>query len=122
LNHIHLRAAFDWAFVQTSNAKLGETECREKLIGILKRSELTLGTVKRVLTLACHRVGASRSTGYVGIEGLLQLLGGAMTLAKQSLSPQCFDAAKEFMVPRLNHLNALCTTPAPSGVCDGEPV
>jgi len=89
---------------------------------MLERSEITLGMVKRVMTLVCHRVGASRPSDYVGIEGLLQLLGGAMALAKQSLLPQCFNAAKEFMISRLNHLNALCTTPVPGGFRDGEPV
>jgi hypothetical protein len=67
-----------------------------------------------------HRVEASRPTGYVGIEGLLQLLGGAMTLAKRDLPPQCFEAAKEFMVLRLKHLRVLCMTSVPSGVRDGE--
>ena len=56
----------------------------------------------------------------MGIEGLLYLLEGAMALAKQNLPPQSFDAAKEFMVSRLNHLNVLCTTPVPSGVRDGR--
>ena len=101
--------------------KFGEPECREKLIAIFGRSELTLAMVKRVLTLVCHRVGASRPTGYVGIEGLLQLLGNAMVLAKQKLPPQSFDSAKEFMILRLNHLKVLYTTPVPTGARDGKP-
>ena len=99
--------------------KLEDAECREKLIDVLGRSELTLATMKRVLTLVCHRVEASRPTGYVGIEGLLRFLGGAMSLAKQFLPPQGFDAAIEFMISRLNHLKVLCMTPVPSGVRDG---
>lgn len=117
---MHLRAAFDWAFVQTSNAKLGEAECRGKLIGMIGRSEFMLGMVKRALTLVCHRVEASRPTGYAGIEGVLQLLGDAMTLAKQKLSPKGFDAAKEFMISRLNNLKALCTSSVSGRVRDGE--
>lgn len=120
MNRIHLRVTFDWALVQTSNAKLGEAECRNKLISMVQRSELTLATVKRVLTLVCHRVEASRQIGYVGIEGLLQFLGGVMTLAKQNLPSQGFDAAKEFMVSRLNHLKVLCMAPVPSGIRNGE--
>ena len=77
--------------------------------------------VKRVLTLISHRVEASRPTGYVGIEGLLQLLEGAITQAKQNLPPQGFDAAKEFLTSRLNHFKVLCTTPVPSGIRDGGP-
>jgi len=118
LNRILLRTAFDWAFIQTSNAKLEEAECREELIGVLGRGELTLAMTKRVLTLVSHRVEASRPAGYVGIEGLLQLLGGAMTLAKQNLLPQGFDAAKEFMISRLNHLKVLYTTPVSGSVRD----
>ena len=86
------------------------------------RSELTLAAVKRVLTVVCHRIEASRPISYVGIEGLLQLLGGVMTLVKHNSPPQAFDTAKEFMVSRLNHLKALCMTPVPSPVHDGEPV
>lgn len=120
IDYIRPRTTFDWAFIQTSNVKLEEADCREKLIGILGRSELTLAMVKRVLTLVCHRVEASRPTSYVGIEGLLLLLGDSMTLAKQNLLPQDFDAAKEFMISRLNHFKVLCTTPVPSGTHDGE--
>ena len=120
MKDIHLRATFDWAFAQTSNAKLGEAECREKLVGMIGRNEFTLAMARRVLVLVSHRVEASRRTGYVGIEGLLQLLGSAMTLAKQNLPPKGFDAAKEFMISRLGHLKVLCTTPIPSGVRDGE--
>lgn len=87
---------------------------------MLRRSDLTLAMTKRVLMLVCHRIEASRPTGYVGIEGVLQLFGDAMTLAKRTLPPQGFDAAKDFMILQLNHLTALCTTPVPSGVCDGE--
>ena len=120
LNCIYLRTTFDWAFIQTSNAKLEEVGCREKLVGALGRKELTIAMVKRVLILVCHRIEASRPTGYVGIEGPLQLLGGAMNLTKQTLPPQCFEAAKEFMISRLNHLKPLCTTSVPSRVRDGE--
>ena len=119
MNHILLRTTFDWAFIQTSNAQLEGAECREKLIDVLGKGELTPAMMKRVLTLACHRVEASRPTGYVGIEGLLQLLGGAMALAEEKLPPQGFDAAKEFMTSRLNRFKTLCTTPVPSGVRDG---
>jgi len=42
-----------------------------------------------------------------------------MALAKQKLPPQGFNAAKEFMISRLNHLKVLCMTPVPSGVRDG---
>jgi hypothetical protein len=38
------------------------------------------------------------------------------------LPPKGFDAAKEFMILRLNHLKVLCTTLVPSGVRDGESV
>lgn len=93
---------------------------RENLIGILARSELTLSVVKRVLTVICHRVEASRPAGYVGIEGLLLFLGSFMTLAKQNLPLQCLDAPKEFMISRLNHLRVMCMTPVPSGVRDGK--
>lgn len=87
---------------------------------MIGRSELTLAVVKRVLTLVCHRVEASRLAGYVGIQGLLQLLGGVMALAKQYLPPKGFDAAKEFMISRLSHLKVLCTTPVPAGVRNGK--
>jgi hypothetical protein len=89
---------------------------------MIGRSEFTLAMVRRVLTLVCHRVEASRPTGYVGIEGLLQLLGSTMTLAKHKLPLKGFDAAKEFMILRLNHLKVLCTTLVPGGVRDGESV
>lgn len=112
-------AAFDWAFVQTFNAKYGEAECREKLISMI--GGLTLSAVKRVLTLICHRVKAARQSGYVGIEGLLRLLGDIMTLAKQSLAPKDLDAVKEFIISRLNHFKVLCTTPVPRSIRDGEP-
>lgn len=120
LNRVHFRASFYWAFVQTSNAKLAEAECREKLLGMLGRNELTLPAVKQVLTVVCHRVEASRPMGYVGIEGLLQLLGSVMTLAKKKLSPRCFESAKEFMISRLNHLRVLCMSSVPIGVRDGQ--
>lgn len=87
---------------------------------MIGRNEFTPSMVRRVLTLVCHRVEASRPTSYVGIEGALQLLGGVMVLAKQKLPPTGFDAAKEFMVSRLNHLKTLFTTPVSSGVRDGE--
>ena len=116
----YLRAGFYWAFVQTSNAKLGIAGSREKLIGILARNEFTLSVVKRVLTMICHRVEASRAAGYVGIEGLLQFLEGVMTLAKQNLSLQNLDVLKEFMISRLNHLRVMCMTPVPNGVHDGK--
>lgn len=115
---VHLRAAFDWAFVQTSNAKFGEAECREKLISMI--GDLTLPVVKRVLTLVCHRVEAVRRAGYVGIEGLLWLLGDVMILAKQNSTPKGLDTLKEFIISRLSHLRALCTTPVPRSVRDGE--
>ena len=89
-------------------------------MGMIGRSEFTLATVRRILVLVSHRVEASRPTGYIGIEGLLQLLGSAMTLARQKLPPKSFDAAKEFMISRLNHLKVLCTTPVHSCVLDGE--
>jgi hypothetical protein len=76
--------------------------------------------MRQVLTMTCHRVEASRPTGYVGIEGLLELLGGIMALAKQNLRPPCLDAVKEFMILRLNNLRVLCMTSVPSGVRDGE--
>lgn len=120
LKDIYRRVTFDWAFIQTSNAKLGEAECREKLFDIIGRSEFTLAMARRVLTLVCHRVEASRPTGYVGIEGLLQLLGGVMSLAKKTLPLKGFDAAKEFMISRLDSLKVLCTTPVPNGIRDGE--
>lgn len=120
MKDIHPRVTFDWAFVQTSNAKLEEAECREKLVGMIGRSEFTLAMARRVLVLVSHRVEASRPAGYIGIEGLLQLLGSAMTLAKQNLPAKGFDAVKEFMISRLSHLKVLCTTPIPSGVLDCE--
>jgi len=43
-----------------------------------------------------------------------------MTLVKQKLSIQCLDAVKEFMISRLSHLKALCTTSVSGGVRDGE--
>ena len=120
MNHILPRITFDWAFIQTSNVKLEDAECREKLIDVLGRTELSLAMMKRVLTIVCHRVEASRPTGYIGIEGLLQLLGGALALAKQSLPPHDFDNMKEFMILRLNHLKVLCMTPVASSVRDGR--
>lgn len=95
-------------------------EYREKLIGMLSRREFTLLMVKRVLTMICHRLEASRPTGYVGIEGLLQFLGSAMDLAKQNLQPRHLDTAKEFMILRLNHLRTLCVTSVPRSIRDGE--
>ena len=82
---------------------------------------LTLPVVKRVLTLICHRVEAARKAGYVGIEGLLWLLGDVMTLAKQNFAPKGLDAVKEFVISRLNRLKVLCTTPVPRSIRDGEP-
>jgi hypothetical protein len=120
LNCVYPRASFYWAFIQTSNASLEKVECREKLISMLTRSELTLPVVKRILVALCHRVGASRPAKYAGIEGLLQLLGSAMALANQDLQPQCFYAVKEFMILRLNHMKVFCETPLPSGVRDGK--
>lgn len=117
---VYLRAGFYWAFVQTSNAKFGMAGSRQRLIRVLARNELTLPVMKRVLTMICHRVGASRPAGYVGIEGLLQFLEGVMTLAKQHISPQSLNALKEFMISRLNHLRAMCMTSVPSGVRDGK--
>jgi hypothetical protein len=95
-------------------------EYREKLIGMLPRCEFNPLMVKRVLTMICHRVEASRPTGYVDIEGLLQFLGSAMDLAKQNLQPRHLDTVKEFMVLRLNHLRTLCMTSVPRSVRDGE--
>jgi hypothetical protein len=92
---------------------------REKLIGILARSELTLLMVKRVLIMILHRVEASRPAGYVRIEGLLQFLGSVMILVKQNLPPQCLHALKEFMISRLNPLRVMCMTSVPNGVRDG---
>lgn len=116
----YFRAGFYWGFVQTSNEKLRETGCQEKLISMLAQKELTLPMVKRVLTTVCHRLEVSRSTGYIGTEGLLQFLGGFMTLAKRNLLPQHFYVAKEFMISRLNNLKVLCMTPVPDGVRDGK--
>lgn len=78
--------------------------------------------VKRILTLFCHRVEASRPSGYVGIKGLLQLLASTMTVVKQNLLPPAFDAVKELVIVRLSQLKALCMTSVPSDVRDGESV
>ena len=117
----YLRAVFYWAFIQTSNARLRITGSREKLVGVLTQGELTLPIVKRVLTMICHRVEASRPTGYLGIEGLLQFLGSVMTLAGQNLPSSCLDATKEFMISRLNPLRVMCMTSVTSDVRDGKP-